>query len=101
MSTEPATPPWLFRRFDDFIRYQLPSEQELRSVIENRLSAFTIGERDVSQLAKVAEGLSHAELCRACDQAAKLAVLADRRTIETGELKQAIETFRERKQAVK
>lgn len=91
----------LFRRFDDCIRYQLPGEKELRSLIENRLSAFKIGKRDSNQLAKLAAGLSHAELCRACDQAAKLAVLADRRTIETDELKQAIEILRERKQTVK
>ncbi|NQT38323.1 MAG: ATP-binding protein [Planctomycetes bacterium] len=91
----------LFRRFDDFIRYQLPGEQELRSLIENRLSAFEIGKHDLNQLATIAEGLSHAELCRACDQAAKQAVLADRRTIETGELRQAIETLRERKQSVR
>ncbi len=91
----------LFRRFDDFIQYQLPGEQELQILIENRLSAFKIGKGDLNQLATIAEGLSHAELCRACDQAAKQAVLADRRTIETGELRQAIETLRERKQSVR
>ena len=47
------------------------------------------------------DGLSHAELCRACDQAAKLAVLADRREIAKAELEQSIQTFRERKQAIR
>lgn len=91
----------LFRRFDDFIRYQLPGEEELRTLIANRLSAFRIGKRSLNQLAKVADGLSHAELCRACDQAAKLAVLADRRDIHSDELEKAIQTLRARKQTVK
>ena len=91
----------LFRRFDDFIRYQLPGEDERRTLVENRLSSFKLAKRDANQVALAADGLSHAELCRACDQAAKLAVLADRRNIETCELEQAIQTLRERKQAVK
>ena len=90
----------LFRRFDDFIRYRLPGEEELRTLIENRLSAFKIGKRDLNKLAKVADGLSHAELCRACDQAAKLAVLSDRRNIHSDELEQAIHTIRDRKLVV-
>lgn len=89
----------LFRRFDDFIRYQLPGEAELRTLIENRLSAFKIGEWDSNEFARMADGLSHAEVCRACDQAAKLAVLGDRRTIASGELEQSIQTLRQRKQA--
>lgn len=91
----------LFRRFDEFIRYELPGENERRSLIENRLSSFKLTKRDVKQMALAADGLSHAELCRACDQAAKLAVLADRRNIEISELEQAIQTLRERKQTVR
>ncbi|TWT41495.1 ATP-dependent zinc metalloprotease FtsH [Thalassoglobus neptunius] len=91
----------LFRRFDDFIRYQLPGESERRALIENRLSAFKVSKRDTKQMATVSDGLSHAELCRACDQAAKLAVLADRRNIDSSELDSAIQTFRERKQTIK
>ena len=91
----------LFRRFDDVIRYQLPGEAERRTLIENRLSAFKVNKRDARQMAEAADGLSHAELCRACDQGAKLAVLADRRSIESSELKHAIQTLRERKQTVR
>lgn len=91
----------LFRRFDDFIRYELPSEAERRTLIENRLSAFKIGKRDLGQFAKASDGLSHSDLSRACDQAAKLAVLADRRGIAKAELEKSIRTFRERKHAVR
>lgn len=91
----------LFRRFDDFIRYQLPGEDERRTLIKNRLSSFKLTKRDVEQTALAADGLSHAELCRACDQAAKLAVLSDRRDIKTSELERAIQTLCERKQPVR
>ena len=90
----------LFRRFDDVIRYDLPTEDDRRTLIENRLSSFEVTRADLSTLAQAAEGLSHAELCRACDQAAKLAVLADHRKIATLELEQAIQTIRARKQTV-
>lgn len=90
----------LFRRFDDVIRYDLPTEDDRQTLIENRLSSFEVAKPDLTPLAHAAEGLSHAELCRACDQAAKLAVLADRRNIATLELEQAIQTIRARKQTV-
>ena len=91
----------LFRRFDDFIRYELPSEAERRTLVENRLSAFKVDKRDLNQFASVSDGLSHAELCRACDQAAKLAVLADLREISKADLEKSIQIFRDRKQAVR
>lgn len=87
----------LFRRFDDFIRYELPGREERRTLIENRLSSFKVGGSDLNEMAEKSDGLSHAELCRACDQAAKQAVLADRREIQTGELERAIATLRDRK----
>ena len=91
----------LFRRFDEFLRYRLPSEPELRTLIENRLSNFTIDKRVIEPMSTIAIGLSAAEICRACDQAAKLAVLSDRRTIKSDELKQAIQSLRTRKESVK
>ncbi len=71
----------LFRRFDDVIRYHLPIETELRDLIANRLAAFQIDSEELCQMATLAQGLSHAEICRACDEAAKVAVLDDRRKI--------------------
>ncbi len=88
----------LFRRFDDFIRYQLPGESERVTLIANRLASFKVTSIEIKKTAVAADGLSHAELCRACDQAAKLAVLSDRRQIDSGELEGAIQSVRQRKQ---
>ncbi len=91
----------LFRRFDDVIRYRLPSEDELRDLIANRLAAFKLGDCERKQIAVLAVGLSHAEICRACDEAAKLAVLSDRRTIEVADLQRAIQLRQDRKRTPK
>lgn len=91
----------LFRRFDDVIRYRLPTEAELEDLIANRLAAFQIDSGELSQLASLAQGLSHAEICRACDEAAKVAVLDDRRKIARDDVQRAIRLRQERKRAVR
>ncbi len=87
----------LFRRFDDVIRYRLPAEAELRDLIANRLASFPLPPGKVDWIADRAVGLSHAEVCRACDEAAKIAVLNNRRTICAEELERSVRLRLERK----
>jgi len=91
----------LFRRIDDVIRYRLPSDEDLHALIENRLAAFSIDRLELDQMARRAQGLSHAEICRACDEAAKIAVLEDRRRIDLADLERAVRLRQDRKRAVK
>lgn len=67
----------LFRRFDDVIEYQLPDAKQIKQVICNRLHAFKMNFSEVAwqTLCAEANGLSHAEITRACDEAAKDTVL--------------------------
>lgn len=90
----------LFRRFDDVIRYRLPSDEDLHALIANRLAAFTIDRDQLDEMAQRAQGLSHAEICRACDEAAKMAVLEDRRCIDPADLERAVRLRQDRKRAV-
>jgi SpoVK/Ycf46/Vps4 family AAA+-type ATPase len=80
----------LFRRFDDVIRYELPDAKMVRALIENRLSSFNITGLDWRSVTKVAAGLSHADVTRACDEAAKEAVLEDRTSVDTSMLVEAL-----------
>ncbi len=80
----------LFRRFDDVIRYQLPNSEMVRALVGNRLSSFEIGDLKWASVTKAAKGLSHAEVTHACDDAAKDAVLRDRRSIDTTVLERAL-----------
>ncbi len=66
----------LFRRFDDVITYELPDSTLVRRLIENRLSAFELSSIKWAEIGLAARGLSHAEVARACDDAARDAVLA-------------------------
>lgn len=89
----------LFRRFDDVIRYQLPTEHDLCNLIANRLAAFELEKCHLMSWARRAIGMSHAEVCRACDEAAKVAVLNDHRQIHSDDLERAIKLRQERKRS--
>jgi SpoVK/Ycf46/Vps4 family AAA+-type ATPase len=66
----------LFRRFDDVVNYELPDKGLVRRLIENRLSTFDTGGVKWVELGRASRGLSHAEVVRACDDAARGAVLS-------------------------
>lgn len=71
----------LFRRFDDVITYQLPSPAECNRLFTQRLGNY-IGKRtSIEKLSKSAEGLSHAEITMAINDAIKDAILDERNTI--------------------
>ena len=72
----------LFRRFDDVIRYEHPTGGLAREMIENRLAVFGVRGIDWSEVLNASEGLSYAELARACDDAARRVVLDDRAEVD-------------------
>lgn len=86
----------LFRRFDDVINYALPTSDQVVLIIRNKLAHFDSVIDDWDKLNEIAAGLSHAEIARACDDAAKLAVLNGTRKIE---LKTMEAMLTERKQS--
>jgi SpoVK/Ycf46/Vps4 family AAA+-type ATPase len=87
----------LFRRFDDVIVYDRPDAAAIRQLIKNRLAPFTVPAFDWSQIESHAKGLSHAEICQACDDAAKDAVLADRQAIDEQVLSRALRGRQQRR----
>jgi SpoVK/Ycf46/Vps4 family AAA+-type ATPase len=80
----------LFRRFDEIVRYEKPDDQAICHLMSNRLAPFDTSSLDIPSLAKDAAGLSHAEICRACDDAAKQAVLAGGRRISQDAMMDAL-----------
>jgi SpoVK/Ycf46/Vps4 family AAA+-type ATPase len=80
----------VFRRFDDVIQYEMPSQAIIQKLLETRLAYFHIVLGDWQQILKKAEGLSQAEIVRAADEAAKLAVLSGEKTISKENLLSAI-----------
>ena len=76
----------LFRRFDDVIRYGRPDSEQATALIRNRLRVF-LGNRPAwTRINEAAVGLSHAEIARACDDAAKDCILNERGKVTTAML---------------
>jgi SpoVK/Ycf46/Vps4 family AAA+-type ATPase len=73
----------LFRRFDAVFEYELPAPDIVAQVMKARLALLETSRNDWDAAVASAQGLSHAELARACEQAAKDALLNDMVEIET------------------
>jgi len=88
----------LYRRFDDIIQFDKPGKDEIRQLIENRLAMFNADALVWDKLTVAAEGLSSAEVTRACEDAAKEAVLHHETRITTALIIKAIERRQTKKQ---
>ncbi len=87
----------LFRRFDDVIRYERPTDREIRDLLLNRLTRFGLQEIDLQAAWEWAAGLSHADICQSCDDAAKDAVLKENDAVDLEALKEALTQRRHRR----
>lgn len=66
----------LFRRFDDVLHYTLPTENEIRRLLEYKLISYDSHFKITKALLKAADGLNHAEIVKICDDAIKTAILS-------------------------
>ncbi|MCY2967462.1 MAG: hypothetical protein NT069_28165 [Planctomycetota bacterium] len=66
----------LIRRFDEVTRCEIPDGAAVRAVIENRLVPFQLVGVRRKSVTSAAEGLSHAEVIRACEESARPAALS-------------------------
>jgi len=80
----------LFRRFDMVVEYQLPSEGVAESVMKNRLALLNTTAIDWQPVVSAAHGLSHGEIARACEDAAKNVILGNRIKLSTQDLLDAL-----------
>jgi SpoVK/Ycf46/Vps4 family AAA+-type ATPase len=82
--------PALFRRFDQVISYDLPDQAQASKILRARLGLLGKGIRWASVSTK-AHGLSHAELVKAAESAAKASLLRGGDAVTTSELVAAVE----------
>jgi ATP-dependent 26S proteasome regulatory subunit len=83
--------PALFRRFDDVMRYGLPTADAAEELIRNVLNVFTTNGDDWAEVRRACDGLIYAEIARACNEAAKAAILTNRRDLSTNETQAAVQ----------
>jgi SpoVK/Ycf46/Vps4 family AAA+-type ATPase len=79
----------LFRRFDMVLDYALPDAKQGAAVLRARLGSLAKGMR-WSGLAAEMEGLSHADLVRAAESAAKTAILGQRSSVTVEDIRVAL-----------
>lgn len=72
----------LYRRFDDVIEYENPTDMALESLIKSRFISFELVVVDFKSLLKSADGLSFAEVTKACDDAIKYSLINDLKCVE-------------------
>ena len=84
----------LFRRFDTVIEYALPSAEAAMKVMSARLALLDASDIDWEPVLAAAKDLSHGELARACEHAAKDAILSSRRQVNTQDLIHALDERR-------
>lgn len=73
----------LFRRFDDLVEFGLPSEQDVWATIQHRLRGVRTSKLSQSKLLPAANGLSYAEITRACEEAVKEILITRKQSITT------------------
>lgn len=81
----------LFRRFDNVVRFEVPSRELLLRLLKERLVGFKIENVDWDALACEAEGLSHDDLVRAWEDAAKDMVIEARDAVQGDSLLKALQ----------
>lgn len=81
----------LFRRFDDVVEFQLPSLDQIASLIRSRLGSFLPKRFPLKSVSTKARGLSCAEVCRAVDGAIKEAIMNNQCEINEISLTQMFE----------
>lgn len=84
----------LFRRFDDVIRFEVPTEDLVVQLLQEQLAGFPQEGIDWRSIAAEAAGLSHGDLVRACEDAAKDMVLEEYAAITSNVLRKAIRSRR-------
>lgn len=79
----------LFRRFDDIIRYDLPTQKQAAAVLKSKLAGFKSGRMQWQTLGKKAAGLSYGDLTRAVEDAIKHAIV-ERHPVSNQDIEEAI-----------
>lgn len=76
----------IFRRFDKFIDFDIPDSHQRKSIIRNSLALFDLSEILWAPLIESCSGLSHSDIVKGAESAAKHAVIFNNSNILTDNL---------------
>jgi SpoVK/Ycf46/Vps4 family AAA+-type ATPase len=81
----------LFRRFDDIIKYELPDRERIITTLKVKLGTFKMSKIDWPRLARLAQGLSFADITRACEEAIKDSLIHENTYITQAQIAHALQ----------
>jgi len=81
----------LLRRFDDILHYELPNEERIASLLKSMLGHMAIKKISWKRLAGKAQGLSYAEIVRACDETQKEALIEKKAGLAESDICRALD----------
>ncbi|RPI77809.1 MAG: ATP-binding protein [Desulfobacteraceae bacterium] len=80
----------LFRRFDDVLYFEQPESEERKLLMQNVIGPFLSPAIPWQTVLTESEGLSQAEIDRACRDAVKQAILEEKEKVDTSLLRQML-----------
>lgn len=80
----------LFRRFDDVLRFDLPSGIEIKKLFALKLNKFILEKTINQETIDLAVGLCHADIVKACENAIKQAILNDEKYVSQESIKEML-----------
>ena len=86
----------MFRRFDVIIPFDKPTREQVVELFKLRLTSVALRDEQATDLGAEVDGLSYADVARACDDAVRTMALDDREEVTVGDVQHALEQLRRR-----
>jgi len=86
----------VFRRFDLIVPFERPTVEHIAALLRLRLAVFELPTSTVTEVARIAEGLSFADAAMACDDAIRTMVLDGREQLQREDVERAFEETKRR-----
>jgi SpoVK/Ycf46/Vps4 family AAA+-type ATPase len=86
----------MFRRFDVIIPFDKPTREQVVELFKLRLTSVGLRDDQATNLGAEVDGLSYADVARACDDAVRTMALDDREEVTVGDVQHALEQLRRR-----
>jgi AAA+ superfamily predicted ATPase len=81
----------LLRRYDQVLEFDAPSSAQIKQLISTNIAPMKVVTPKWKEIIHTAEGLSQSEIVRAADDAVKMAILDERKSLSTEDIVQRLQ----------
>ncbi|MDP9364580.1 MAG: ATP-binding protein [Chloroflexota bacterium] len=97
---ENALDPAIWRRFDDVVRFERPTVEQVMQLVRMRLRPLRFGDADVVRIADELTGAAFSDVERVCLDVRKACALAGNRTVRPEQVSVSLERWGERRRVL-